>query len=156
MDKNDCLIPLELLKYVPSIRVEQKEGKQKLWDPIRKKYYIIQPEELVRQALILHLTSQMNYPINRLQVEKQLMVNSMKKRFDILVYQKKLSPFMIIECKSPSTSLSQLTINQVAQYNMALKAPYLLITNGKEAICAKIDFIHDNVQLLDHIPEYGA
>ncbi len=145
---------MDLLAYVPDIKIIQKGGERKLWDPIRKKYYVIQPEELVRQTLILHLTKQLRYPINRLQVEKQLVVNAMKKRFDILVYQKNVSPFMIIECKSPSTALSQMTINQASQYNLSLKAPYLLITNGKEAVCAKIDFIYESIQLLDKIPEY--
>ena len=102
----------------------------KVFDIIRKQYVELTPEEKVRQYCIHTLIEQYDYPKTAFAVEGSLIVNSMTRRFDVLIYDRNLKPFMIIECKRPDVELSQKTIDQIAAYNHVIQAPYLMITNG--------------------------
>lgn len=126
------------------------KGTLQVFDFIRKKFVDASPEEYVRQALLNYLVTHKNYSPSTLSVEKQLLLNGTKKRYDAVVYDSTLKPLLLIECKAPNIRLSQSAINQTMRYNLILNVPYLLITNGLEHVCIH----HSNNQFnqLNDIP----
>lgn len=144
---------LEYHKYKDRLKIKKEEKQTFIWCIIRKKYIILQPEELVRQLVLISFIEQKKYPKNFIQVEKGLRVNNLLKRFDIIVYNSKSTPFLLVECKSHNVALEQNVIDQVAVYNTALKAPYLLVTNGIATICAAIDFENASYKIMDELPD---
>ena len=115
-------------------------GKKELWDAIRKKYVSITPEELVRQHLVQYLIHEKKISTGKIAIEKEINLNGLKKRFDVLVYDETLKPLLLAECKAPQIKLTQTVMNQAANYNIQLQVKYLLITNGIEMHIAEIDF----------------
>ncbi len=111
----------------PSIKTDN--GKEFIFCNIRKRWFVITPEEWVRQNFILYLIVNLHYPASLIAVEKQLKLAEVKKRFDIVVY-KGMHPFMIVECKEMNVPLSESTISQVLNYNSTIQAPYIVVTNG--------------------------
>lgn len=148
------LIELDLLKYQNKLHLKTEFGKYFIGDKIRNKYVAMTPEELVRQLMIQFLIDNLHYPKSKLQVEKSLKINNMDKRFDLLVYNDDIQPFMIIECKSYKIPIQQNQVDQVSLYNIALKAPYTVITNGNFAVCSKIDFNSNKYEFLEALPNY--
>lgn len=148
------LIELDLLKYQNKLHLKTEFGKYFIGDKIRNKYVAMTPEELVRQLMINFLIDNLHYPKSKLQVEKSLKINNMDKRFDLLVYNDDIQPFMIIECKSYKIPIQQNQVDQVSLYNIALKAPYTVITNGNFAVCSKIDFNSNKYEFLESLPKY--
>jgi hypothetical protein len=109
-----------------------------MYDGIRKKYVVLQPEEFVRQLVIVWLIHDQKVHRNRIQVEKELMINGLRRRFDIIVYDRNIQPHVLIECKAPDIALNQAVFDQVAVYNMVVHAPFLLVTNGVRAFLASM------------------
>lgn len=145
---------LNLLQYADQLNIKIKEDKRYIFDPIRKKYLVLLPEEFVRQLLIHHLIHSAAYSQNRISVEKKVIVHQTERRFDILVYSQQLDPFLLIECKAPSVPISQATMDQVAQYNISLKVPYLLVTNGKDTYVCQVNFETKAVRFLSELPRF--
>jgi len=119
------------LKY-PSfdVRVEKKKGKAYIFDFIRKKWLVLTPEEWVRQHVVNYLVKVIQLSASKIAIEKELQLNDLKKRFDIVVYDDALKPLLIVECKAPYIQLDKSTIEQAKRYNLVLKANLLMITNG--------------------------
>ncbi len=134
------------------LNVKTEEGKRFIFCAIRKKYLVLTPEEMVRQLVLHYLIEQENINKNWINVEKMILVNERRKRFDILIYQEGLYPQMIVECKAPNISISQATFEQISTYNLTLKAPYLFVTNGLTSYCAKIDFTTQSFNFLERFP----
>ncbi len=126
----------------------------KIFDPIRKKYIVATPEESVRQLLTLCLLEDFAYPKNSISIEKMLIINGLRKRFDILIYDENTKPFLIIECKAPNISLSDDVFRQAATYNFQLKAPYLVISNGMETYCCKVNYEEETYFFMEALPAY--
>lgn len=135
-------------------KIEKNGDKFFIYDEIRKKNIMLTPEEWVRQHIIHFLINHHNYSKNYIKVEKQIKVNDRLKRFDVLVYNKEGSPFLLIECKAPTVKISQATFSQIATYNMNLKVPYLIVTNGLNHFICKIDFEKNSFEYLKEIPEF--
>ena len=109
----------------------KKEDEQNLvWDIIRRKWVVLQKEERVRQLMIHHMIQALGVSPALISVEKEIRYLSLRKRFDVVIYDRSGKPFILCECKAPDISLDQEILNQIARYNQALKAPHLLITNG--------------------------
>ncbi|MCF0190205.1 MAG: type I restriction enzyme HsdR N-terminal domain-containing protein [Marinilabiliaceae bacterium] len=106
-----------------------------VWDSCRKSYVTLTPEEYVRQSFISFLVNTLGYPAGRTSVERILMVNGQRQRADIVVFSKDMSPFMVVECKAPSVSISQKTLDQALRYNTQLGVHYLVLTNGLTHYC---------------------
>ncbi len=119
------------LKY-PSfdVRVEKKKGKTHVFDFVRKKWLVLTPEEWVRQHVLHYLIHVIKLPASKIAIGKELLLNDLKKRFDIVVYDDVLKPLLIVECKAPYIQLDKSTIEQAKRYNLVLKANLLMITNG--------------------------
>lgn len=125
-----------------------------IFDEVRKKKVILTPEEWVRQNFIQFLHKVHNVPTTMMVLEKDLELNGLKKRADILIYDKEGKPFAIVECKASHIEISQDTFDQAARYNMVLKVPYLVVTNGLNHYYSKIDFEHNKFTFLKEFPAY--
>lgn len=119
------------LKY-PAFDVRLKKNKDKthIFDTVRKKWLVLSPEEWVRQHLLHYLINQLGISAGRIAVEKELQLNDLKKRFDVVVYDKSLNPWLIVECKAPYVPLDLTVVEQAKRYNLVLRAELLMITNG--------------------------
>ena len=135
--------------------IKSSENKQLIFDKIRKKYVVLTPEEWVRQNFVEYLIKEKKYPLSLIAVEKQVTVNKLKKRFDILVFDKKGNHNIIVECKSPKIKISQDTFDQIARYNLTLNAEYLIVTNGISHYYCKLDKKNKKYQFLEDIRTYG-
>jgi hypothetical protein len=138
------------LKY-PSfdVQIRNTNGKTFVFDQFRKKWLVLTPEEWVRQHLINYLVNEKKYPVSLIAIEKEISLNNIKKRFDVVVYNRQLQPFILIECKAPYISMDLNVIEQALRYNLNLNSEFIMITNGIS------DFIVDKnnrpVQLPDSI-----
>ena len=136
-------------------RIKNTKNKYAIFDIIRKKYVILTPEEWVRQHIIHYLIEEKKYPVSLIGVEKKLTVNKLTKRTDILVFNNKGFPHIIIECKAPSVSINQNAFDQIARYNLKLNANYLFVTNGLNHYSCKMDFENEAYIFLESIPDYN-
>lgn len=125
-----------------------------VWDIVRKKWIQLNPEEYVRQALLHYFSSQMHYPISLIAVEKQLKYGSLNKRYDIVVYNRKQQPWLLVECKAPEVAIKQNTLHQLLQYHSQISCPYWLLSNGIESHCANASDIN-NINWMNDLPVYG-
>jgi len=138
-----------------SFRFKNSENKISIFDVIRKRFVILQPEEWVRQHCVHYLIENKGYPKSLINVEKELTVNKMRKRYDIVVFNSDGSIYLIVECKSPKIVINQNTFDQIAQYNLSLNASYLMITNGLNHYYCQMDFNEEKYNFLKDIPEYS-
>jgi len=143
------MILVEFPSY--DFKVQSVKGKDQIFDPCRKKWVLLTPEEWVRQNLLQYLIQVCKYPIELIAIEKKIQLGSLTKRFDILVYQG-TAPWMIIECKEARTPLNEKTILQLLQYQQVLDATYLFASNGQETIGAEIKM--GNLHMLHQFPNY--
>ncbi len=143
---------LNLPKYPFTIKKQAK--KLYIFDEIRKKYIFLTPEEWVRQHFIQYLIIQKKYPKSLIAVEKEIKVNTLKKRFDILVFNKYGKHDIVVECKAPKVKITQQTFDQIARYNLSLEANYLIVTNGLEHYYCKMDYQKQQYVFLENIPDY--
>lgn len=148
------MIEIDLLARQDQLKVKTEAGNRLLFDPIRKKWLIIQPEELVRQLMILYLIEEKHYNKNRINIEMSLQVNKLQKRCDVLVYDNEMEPFLLIECKAPSVNVNQATFRQIANYNLPLRVPYLLVTNGVVNYCCRMNYEEESYEFVNEIPVY--
>jgi hypothetical protein len=137
-----------------NFRFKNSENKVSIFDTIRKKFVILQPEEWVRQHCIQFLIQNKNYPQSLINVEKELIINGLKKRYDIVVFNPDGSIHLIVECKAPKININQATFDQIARYNLELNATYLMVTNGLNHYYCQMDFKNERYQFLKTIPDY--
>ena len=138
-----------------NFRFKNSENKIYIFDVIRKKFVVLLPEEWVRQHWIHHLIEDKKYPKSLVNVEKQLRINLLKKRYDIVVFNSDGSIRILVECKAPKIKINQTTFDQIAQYNMSLKAEYLIVSNGLEHFYCKMDFKQEKYTFLKDIPNFS-
>ena len=115
------------------------DGRREVLDPVRRRWVALTPEEWVRQHTIRELHQQYGFPLELMQVEAAITLNGMTKRCDIVVYDKGLKPWMIVECKKEEVELTQEVVDQACRYNIVLQVPYLLLTNGRQRLCLEVD-----------------
>jgi hypothetical protein len=143
---------LSLPQY--DLSVKKMQNKQYVFDVLRKKYVRLTPEEWVRQHMIQFLIQEKKYPISLMNSEVGLELYSLSKRADILSYTSQGTPLLLVECKSPNVSINQNVFEQIAHYNIVLKAPFLVVTNGINTFVCEIDFFTKSYTFLHEIPEY--
>lgn len=143
---------IDLLSLSGKLVLKNEDGKTRVFDPVRKKYILLQPEEFVRQLLIQWITESGGINRNSIQVEKHIRINDLSRRFDLVIYDRSIQPFILVECKAADARIGQSTFDQIAVYNMALKAPYLVVTNGRSTYCVQVDHETKSYNFLSHIP----
>jgi hypothetical protein len=137
-----------------SFRFKNSENKVSIFDEIRKKFILLTPEEWVRQHVVQFLLQDKKYPKSYINVEKLIKINDLSKRYDSVVFQPNGEIFLLIECKAPEVPISQQTFDQIARYNLVLKAKYLMVTNGLNHYFCQMDFENEKYVFLKELPEY--
>jgi len=139
-----------------TFRFKNSENKLSIFDDIRKKFIVLTPEEWVRQHCVNFLMVKKNYPKSLINVEKELFINGRKKRYDIVVFNSDGSINILIECKAPKIPITQKTFDQIARYNLTLKANLLMVTNGLDHYYCQMDYNNERYHFLKEIPEYNS
>jgi hypothetical protein len=141
------------LNFPPhQFRVKEEKGHYKIFDPVRKKFVALTPEEWVRQHVIAYLHEAKAYPLSLLMVEKEFTYNTLSKRADIVACNNSGTPLLIVECKSFDVGISQETFDQAVHYNLALHVNFLLVTNGINTFCCSLE--NGEYKALQDIPNY--
>jgi hypothetical protein len=143
---------LNLPEY--SFRIAAIRGKEMIFDPLRRKYVRLTPEEWVRQNFVQYLVHEGHYPAGLIGIEVMFIYNRLKKRADILVHNRRGEPVMIVECKSPDVKLDDEVFDQVATYNLRYRVPYLVVTNGMIHYACRFNRQENRFDDLLAIPQY--
>ncbi len=123
-------------------------------DRIRRKYVRLTPEEWVRQNFVQYLITEGKYPPGLIGIEIMFSLNKLKRRVDILIHDRQGKPVMIVECKEPEVKIDEKVFDQIVAYNMALKVPYIVVTNGIDHYACRVDHMENNWEFLMAIPLY--
>lgn len=135
-----------------SFRFKNSENKVLIFDEIRKKFVALTPEEWVRQHVVKFLLDEKKYPKSYINVEKNIKINGLTKRYDIVIFNPDGSIFLLVECKAPEVSITQNVFNQIARYNLKLNAQYLMVTNGLNNYFCQMDFENEKYIFLKELP----
>ena len=144
---------LNLPPFEPKISEQGK--KTSVWDPVRKLWTPLTPEEHVRQAFVAYLVNYKNYPISHIANEQAISLNSMSRRCDSVVYDKAGQPKVIVEYKRPTVTITQKVFDQIARYNLVLHVDYLIVSNGLKHYCVKMEYPTGKYVFLQDIPDYS-
>jgi type I site-specific restriction endonuclease len=141
---------------LPNIVLKTKlvEGTTQVFDVVRQKYFILTAEEWVRQHLIHYLNRYKNYPFGLMAVERMIKYNNLKTRADIVLYNSKGDPDVIVECKASNIKITQGVFDQISRYNFKLRVRYLLVTNGINHFCCEMDYATNKIVFLSEIPVF--
>ena len=146
---------MERLSLPPvPLRTCQREGRTFVFDILRRKYVALTPEEWVRQHFVHYLIRQKGYPQALMANEVQVVLNGMKRRCDTVLYRRDLSARMIIEYKKPEVKITQAVFDQITRYNMVLRVDYLIVSNGMEHYCCRMNYEQSSYDFLPEIPDY--
>ncbi len=137
-------------------KLKHSAGNSFIFDPVRKKFVLLTPEEWVRQHFLHYLTEHLAYPRSLISIERGLQYNRLQKRTDLRVYASTGEPLVLIECKAVSVAISAATVKQAVVYNQTIRAPYIMLTNGQEHYCWKVDFATASYEVLNEIPAFGS
>ena len=143
---------LNLPQY--EIKIGEKDGKRTIFDFLRRKYVTLTPEEWVRQHFTHYLIAHKGYPKGLMGNEVELHVGEKRLRCDTILYNKQNQPQMIIEYKAPTIQIQQKTFDQISVYNLLLHVDYLIVSNGLEHYCCKMDYGNQKYLFLQDIPDY--
>ncbi len=134
------------------LKLRQKPRTNEIFDAIRKKWLVLTPEEWVRQNILQFLLLKCNYPESLIAIEKEIKLGELRKRCDIVVYNRNSEPWMIIECKEMNVTLSQKTIDQILRYHITLPAKFLIISNG--SYCFGFEKKDGQFMQIDNFPDF--
>ena len=146
------MIDLSFPNY--EFRIKNKHNKKYIFDQIRKKFVLLTSEEWVRQNCIMFLINDQKIPKGLINVEKKIKVNSLTKRYDIIVYKSNGSVFLLVECKSQDNIINQKTFNQIAIYNYEVVSDFLMVTNGIQNYYCSIDYSNQCYKFVKDFPKY--
>ncbi len=145
--------PLTLPSY--EHRIRETDGEKRIFDPVRRKFVALTPEEWVRQNFLRFLEKDKGYPLSLMAVEMGFRLHKLQKRGDIVAHDGSGSPLLIVECKAPQVKVDQSTFDQIARYNMVLQVPWLVVTNGIHHYCCYIDRNKETYHFVQNIPAYN-
>ncbi|MCR5472837.1 type I restriction enzyme HsdR N-terminal domain-containing protein [Prevotella communis] len=136
------------------IKLREQNGRRQIFDFLRRRYVSLTPEEWVRQHFVHFLIEQKGYPKGLLANEVEQKIGDKKLRCDTLLYNKELRPRMIIEYKAPEIAITQRVFNQITVYNFLLHVDYLIVSNGRQHYCCRMDYEKGEYTFLQDIPHY--
>ena len=147
--------PMETLNLPPaSLRLSERNGHPYVFDLLRRRHVRLTPEEWVRQHFVHFLVQQLQYPLALLANEVSLSLNGTSKRCDTVVYDREARPLVIVEYKAPDVQLTQRVFDQIARYNVVLRVPWLIVSNGMQHFCLRVDYEHNRCEFMAQIPSY--
>ncbi|MBR3977612.1 MAG: type I restriction enzyme HsdR N-terminal domain-containing protein [Bacteroidaceae bacterium] len=148
------MLSLNLPQY--ETKISEQDGKRVIFDILRKNYVALTPEEWVRQHFVHYLVNCKSFPAALMANEVQITLNGMKRRCDTVVYDNSLNPIAIIEYKAPSVKITKEVFAQIARYNLTLKVRYLIVSNGLQHYCCRMNNESNSYEFLAEIPQYSA
>lgn len=137
------------------VKLRQSDRGCEIFDPLRRKWLLLTPEEWVRQHFVLYLNTHLSYPLSLIANEIAIRLNDTSKRCDTVVYDRHGRPLMIVEYKAPSVALTQKVFDQIARYSLALNVKYLTVSNGMHHYCCKLNAESGRYGFLREIPSYN-
>ena len=137
-------------------KISEENGKLRIFDPLRKCNVALTPEEWVRQHFVNYLVNHKGYPTTLTANEVALKLNDTSRRCDTVVYDKQLQPRVIVEYKAPTVKITKEVFAQISRYNLVLKVDYLIISNGLQHYCCKMDYEKSTFSFLNDIPTYST
>jgi len=140
--------------YLGDLKYSMRDGKKTIFDPIRKRYFIFTPEELTRQLILQHFIQDIGWPENLISVEKAFSLYGKQRRYDIVLYKDANTAAILVECKAANINLTNQTFEQVANYNLALKIPYMLVSNCRDSYLFALNFESKSYKSLETIGLY--
>ena len=138
------------------VKLRGTREKPEIFDFLRRRFVALTPEEWVRQHFTHFLVEHKGYPQALLGNEIELKIGQKRLRCDSLLYNKEMSPRMIIEYKAPSVAVTQKVFNQISTYNLLLHVDYLIVSNGLQHYCCRMDYEHERYEFMQEIPDYQA
>ncbi len=147
------MIRLSFPEYDFSLKEE--DGRSLIFDPVRKKYVALTPEEWVRQHLIRYLITDKSVPPALMRSEGEIALNRTRKRFDVAVFSRNGSAVLVAECKAPTVAITQEVLDQAGRYHMTLKARFLVLSTGLQNLVIEIDPLKNTLNRLSDIPVFG-
>ena len=144
---------LNLPEY--SFRIKTTEGKSFIFDSLRKKHVRLTPEEWVRQNFVQFLIAEKKYPVSLIAVEAGVKVNNNPQRADLIIFNRTGNPLLVAEFKAPEVKIDQKAFDQIVRYNMQLKVPFLIVSNGLQHYCCKINYDDNAYAFMNEIPEFA-
>ena len=146
------MLSLNLPKY--ETKICEHDGKLQIFDPLRKCHVALTPEEWVRQHFVNFLIESRGFPAALMANEVAITVNGMKRRCDTVVYDRQLQPRVIVEYKAPTVKITKEVFAQISRYNLTLKVDYLIVSNGLQHYCCRMDYPNNSYSFMQEIPEY--
>lgn len=146
------MLSLNLPKY--ETKICERDGKLQIFDPLRKCHVALTPEEWVRQHFVNFLIESRGFPAALMANEVAITVNGMKRRCDTVVYDRQLQPRVIVEYKAPTVKITKEVFAQISRYNLTLKVDYLIVSNGLQHYCCRMDYPNNSYSFMQEIPEY--
>ena len=134
--------------------IVERDNREMILDTLRQKYVVLTPEEWVRQNFVRYLIDGLGFPKGRTAIETGFVFQGMQCRADVLVYDVQGQALLMGECKAPEVKLKQAVFDQIGRYNTVVEATYLVVTNGLQHYCCKIDRKKNTYTFLDSVPKY--
>ena len=146
---------LNMPNYSDRIRLRKQDEQVQIFDPIRGKWLVLTPEEWVRQNTIIYISDTLEAPMTRIANEVAINYNGLTKRCDSIIYNDYGKPLIIIEYKRTDVQITQHVFDQIATYNLQLRVPYLIVSNGLQHILCKVDFENRKYIFAEQWPKYN-
>lgn len=137
-----------------SSRISRVGAKVLIFDMIRKKFVALTPEEWVRQHFVHYLIGELHCPKALIRVESGMEFNKLKKRTDVVVFDRTGGPWMLVECKAPEQKIDEAAVRQASVYNTVLQAPFMGVTNGLKHYCYQVDWANRRATQLGFFPAF--
>jgi len=144
--------PLNLPDH--GVKTKQTPEGDTVFDPVRRKWVALTPEEWVRQHFLLFLVNDLKCPASLIAVERSLTLHGMTKRADLVVHGNDGSPLALVECKAPSVKLDQAVFEQASRYNIVFRVAFLFVTNGLQHYCCRVEHSTGAVHFLSEMPGF--
>jgi hypothetical protein len=150
------ITPLNLPLHRVKLQRATADGALQVYDPLRRKWLVLTPEEWVRQHFVAHMIHDLGYPPSMMANEVGVRLNGLQRRCDTVVWRGggAAAPLMIVEYKAPSVEITQRVFDQIARYNMVVQAPYLIVSNGLRHFCCRVNCAESTYSFLERVPTY--
>ena len=135
-------------------KIREIERGLQIFDPLRRKYVALTPEEWVRQHFVHYLIAEKKYPASLIANEAGIKLHSLTRICDTVIYNQQLEPMMIVEYKETRVPITREVFDQVVRYNSVLKVPYIVVSNGLKHYCGRMDYVKQDYEYLTEIPEW--
>lgn len=144
---------LNLPEYGARVR-RLDDGALQIYDDLRRKFVALTPEEWVRQHFVHWLLDVKHYPASLTANEVGLRLNGTLRRCDTVVFGRDGLPAVVVEYKAPEIAITQRVFDQIARYNLVMRAGYLVVSNGLDHYCCRYDHATGRYAFVREVPAW--